>query len=282
MILRLVERPRKRPHKSMKPNISEFSYGYVLTDELIHWHGLPITAAPVFPSLYDEGKPGGGYDVELNKSGIPLFLQFKLSHHMVRNTAMEVRDGTISSAPFYRMHIRPRQHSDQHDMLLGLEAAGNEVYYSAPAFHKPNELNDAYINHKVKERSLWIKPSSIGRFSDDGPHHVAFNLGGPVHVCPKPRRLEIKGSYDEFSDRVSSSFTERASTALSPDSLIGTVNLMREVSAKRREFKKQDREISEERLADRHPLQQMAFYAQVYFDALLFAVTKADEGGSDA
>jgi len=261
----------------MKPNISEFSYGYALTDELVHWHKLPITAAPVFPSLYDEGQPGGGYDVKLNKGGIPLFIQFKLSHCMVRNTAMEVRKGAIGSVPFYRMHIRPRQHSDQHDMLLALEAAGNEVYYSAPAFHEPSELNDAYISHNVKERSLWIEPSTIGAFSDNGAHHVSFNLGGPVHVCSEPRRLEIKGSYDEFSESVLSSFNERANDALSPDSLLSTVSLMREVSSRRREFKQQDRQATKEGLTDLHPLQMMAFYAQVYFDSQLFVVTSTDK-----
>ena len=260
----------------MKPNISEFSYGYALTDELVHWHHLPITAAPVFPSLYDEGKPGGGYDVELNKGGIPLFIQFKLSHCMVRNAAVEVRAGAIDSVPFYRMHIRPKKHSDQHDMLLDLEKAGNEVFYSAPAFHEPSELNDAYINHNVKERSLWIAPSSIGPFADDGAHHVAFKLNGSVHVCSEPRRLEAKGSYDEFSERVISSFNERSRNALSPDFIQRTVELMREVSARSREFRIDDRRLSEEGLTDRHPLQQMAFYAHVYFDAQLFVVTKTD------
>jgi len=48
----------------MKPQISEFSYGYALTDELIHWHGTNLTAAPIFPSLYQEGQVGGvGGDV---------------------------------------------------------------------------------------------------------------------------------------------------------------------------------------------------------------------------
>ena len=67
----------------MKPDIAEFNYGYALTDELIHWHGAGITAVPIFPSLYDEGQPGGGYDVKLDRGGIPLFLQFKLSDCMV-------------------------------------------------------------------------------------------------------------------------------------------------------------------------------------------------------
>ncbi|MEN6487902.1 MAG: hypothetical protein ABFD66_03310, partial [Smithella sp.] len=112
----------------MRPDISEFSYGYALTEELIHWHGTELTAAPFFPSLYQEGQEGGGYDLMLERPGMLLFLQFKLSDCMVRNTAREVKDG-IFSAPCYRMHIRPARHSQQHEMLLKLENDGNEVYY---------------------------------------------------------------------------------------------------------------------------------------------------------
>lgn len=77
----------------MQPNISEFSYGYAITDELIHWYGTTITASPVFPSLYQEGQQGGGWDLKLQRPGIPLFLQFKLSHCMIRTNAREHQKG---------------------------------------------------------------------------------------------------------------------------------------------------------------------------------------------
>ena len=113
----------------MKPQISEFSYGYALTDELIHWHGTNLTAAPIFPSLYQEGQPRGGYDLMLQRLGLPLFLQFKLADCMVLRNAQEVKDH-IFHVPYYRMHLRPTKHSSQHEMLLSLENQGNEVYYS--------------------------------------------------------------------------------------------------------------------------------------------------------
>lgn len=43
----------------MKSDISEFSYGFALTNELVGW--VNLRAAPDFPSLIEEGKPGGGY-----------------------------------------------------------------------------------------------------------------------------------------------------------------------------------------------------------------------------
>jgi len=72
----------------MTPDISEFSYGFALTHELIALAGEPLRAAPIFPSLIEEGRAGGGYDVHLDVPGFPLFLQFKRSDCMVRRSAM--------------------------------------------------------------------------------------------------------------------------------------------------------------------------------------------------
>ena len=40
----------------MRPDISEFSYGYALTETLISTVPRRLKAAPVFPSLIEEGK----------------------------------------------------------------------------------------------------------------------------------------------------------------------------------------------------------------------------------
>ena len=92
--------------------------------------------------------------MKLKKGGIPLFIQFKLSHYLKNANAKERKSGHFSS-PYYRMHLRPINHSKQHELLLDLERSGNEVYYSAPAFHEPIELDDAYLKKEVKNRSIW-------------------------------------------------------------------------------------------------------------------------------
>lgn len=257
----------------MKPEISEFSYGYALTDELIHWHGTALTAAPVFPSLYQEGQPGGGYDVMLQRPGLPLFLQFKLADCMIRNTASEVRAGHFS-APFYRMHIRPIRHSEQHNMLLDLENDGNEVYYSAPAFHTSEELSDAYLNHQVKGRSLWLKPSQIGPLPDSRDHHVAFQIPGIPRFCSEPRKLEARGDLDEFTTQIVKVYQQRGSTALSESSLSRLVNTMGQMLMKRRDIPDEAKERIRTALVQRHPLSRIAFYAHVLFDCQFFIVTE--------
>lgn len=172
----------------MHPDISEFSYGYALTETLISAFPGGLRAAPVFPSLLDEGRPGGGYDVHLPFTGFPLFLQFKLSHRMVRDTALEAQLGVLIP-PFYRMHLRPMKHSQQHPMLLELEATGSAVYYVAPYFHKPAELNDAYTRREVVQRSIFINPAAIGPLPDFDNHHVSFKRGAPTYLCSSDPRI---------------------------------------------------------------------------------------------
>jgi hypothetical protein len=171
------------------PDISEFSYGFALTHELIGLAGVPLRAAPIFPSLIEEGRAGGGYDVNLDIPGFPLFLQFKRSDCMVSRNAKEIQQGCDFNLPFYRLKITERSRSAQHDMLLELDNGKNEVFYAAPRFHTVTELNAAYLAAAVSHRSFYIRPRDIGRLDDDA-HHVAFDETR-YRLCSQPR--EVKG-----------------------------------------------------------------------------------------
>jgi len=171
------------------PDISEFSYGFALTHELIGLAGVPLRAAPIFPSLIEEGKAGGGYDVNLDIPGFPLFLQFKRSDCMVSRNAKEIQQGCNFNLPFYRLKITERSRSAQHDMLLELDNGKNEVFYAAPRFRTVTELNAAYLAAAVSHRSFYMRPRDIGRLDDDA-HHVAFDETR-YRLCSEPR--EVKG-----------------------------------------------------------------------------------------
>ena len=67
---------------------SEFSYGFALTDSLLAIIAERIGTAPVFPSLIQEGKAGGGYDVKIPALPVPIFLQFKIPRVLVRGSAL--------------------------------------------------------------------------------------------------------------------------------------------------------------------------------------------------
>ena len=259
----------------MKPNITEFSYGYALTAELIHWHGISLTEAPAFPSLYQEGQPGGGYDVKLPGRGILLFLQFKLSDCMTRNTAQEVKDD-IFLPPFYRMHLRSARYSAQHEMLLKLENKGNAVYYAAPEFHTPEEFNEAYLLHKMGVRSLWIKPSDIGLLPDDRDHHVAFDYGDILYFYSQPRRLKPRRRFEKLEELASGSFKEKSKTALKRDALEKTASELFEIVKKHDHISPESKRAWRTQLAERHPLYKIAFYSQVFLGSKLFIVGKTD------
>ena len=156
----------------MRPEISEFSYGYAVTEGMVRTYSSGLRAAPIFPSLFQEGQAGGGYDVLIQRRSVPLFLQFKLSECMVRSTALEVKQGKLT-APFYRMNLRPPP-SDQHELLLELESSGEQVYYIAPMFHTEEEFNVAYLSGNILKRSIFLRPSAIGTLPDGRRHHVAF------------------------------------------------------------------------------------------------------------
>ncbi|MBN8655376.1 MAG: hypothetical protein J0M11_06520 [Anaerolineae bacterium] len=172
----------------MRPSISEFSYGYALTEA---FSGLgDLSAAPIFPSLRQEGQQGGGYDVQIQYSGSVLFLQFKLSDCMVRDNALEAVNFGL---PYFRMHIRSLIRSQQHPMLLGLEASGNTVFYAAPKFHTPEEFNTSYLNRTIIEDSFFIEPSTIGAITDYDDHYIAFNAANDHGFYSKePKRLNVE------------------------------------------------------------------------------------------
>lgn len=157
----------------MKPDFSEFSYGYAVTEEIVSQARATLVGAPQFPSLYQEGQSGGGYDVSIPTAGKPVFLQFKLSDYLWRENAKEHKNGVLN-VPYYRMHLRPLKHSEQHNLLLDLEAKGESVFYIAPEFHLPTELNDVYLRRDVVRNSAAFAPSDIGRLPDDEEHYLVF------------------------------------------------------------------------------------------------------------
>lgn len=175
----------------MRPLLSEFSFGYALTEELASGAFGQLVGAPIFPSLIQEGQAGGGYDLQLPLVGAPLFLQFKLSDCMVYRSANE---WGLFNQSYYRMHLRPARHSDQHALLRTLQDSGEEVYYVAPYFHTTEELNTHYSLRSVADNSIWFRPSDIGPLPDDDDHYIVFERNHPVaYFCSKdPRPLKAK------------------------------------------------------------------------------------------
>ena len=257
----------------MKPDFSEFSYGYAVTEELVSSLKAALVGAPIFPSLYEEGKSGGGYDLKLPVAGTPIFLQFKLSDQLERSNAKEHRDG-LMPLPYYRMHLRPTKHSDQHNLLLALEASGEAVYYIAPEFHLPAELNAHYLAKTVVPNSAAFTPSSIGPLPTVDEHYVVFSRHSTTaYRCssnPKQIRKITLGT------EIRADLTERGFKAreLNDQSYRDLANRMVGALAQTEErlkarAKSIDVEGTRRIVQLREPIESISYMARTFFDAEL-------------
>jgi hypothetical protein len=257
-----------------KCQFSEFSYGYCLTEDLIVGQGTPLTAAPVFPSLVEEGQPGVGYDVRFDRPGTPLFLQFKLVHQMIRGTANETKRGHFQP-PFYRMHLRSRRISDQHQSLLSLEQAGNDVFYVAPGFHTTADLNINYAQRQIWNRSFRINPTLIGPLPDDRSHHVTFRqpTGAWRFYSDEPSKEGRAPRTEEIAESLQRRIAERGKRNLRDQ--IGDLDASLQTIVKSRNIQRNERERVDIRELGDHvdPLRRVAYIARQFFDCQMLFVT---------
>ena len=257
----------------MKPDFSEFSYGYAVTEELASSLKAQLVGSPIFPSLYEEGQKGGGYDVKLPASGMALFLQFKLSDFLERTNAKEHRDG-VMNVPYYRMHIRPTKHSDQHNLLLELEGSGETVFYIAPEFHLPRELNDYYLNKTVIQNSAAFSPKDIGVMPDDDDHYLVFDRASNIaHRCSDEPKSVRKAS---LSNGFRALLMQRDARHINVNekNLRSLANNMLEVlessESRLRKYKKSIDIDGIKRIVDeREPISGISYMARTFYDSEL-------------
>ena len=180
----------------MKPDFSESTYAFSLVNEMNRMYSFNL--APIFPSLYEEGKTGG-YDTEVSIHGVPFFFQFKLSNFLSRFNAKNYK---VFNSSYYQFHLHARKKSKQHDLLLHLENSGNPVFYVAPRFYKHNDLNVNFRNSNMVSESIWITAKAIGALPDDDPHSVCFNEDNTlVYLFSEPRQINSKfSSLNNISD----------------------------------------------------------------------------------
>lgn len=256
----------------MVPRLSEFSYGYALTEQLVRQLG-PLAAAPRFPSLLEEGRLG--YDLELTMPlKASMFIQFKLSDRMVRKNVTELRPPTPLpiNLPFFRMHLWPRSESNQHALLHALAAAGEEVYYAAPEFDTVDELNTAYVNGTVVQQSAFFNPADIGLLPDDEKHHLAFEGGGIDYwFCSYPKKLRRTKSPAERSSQSTRSRRPPRTIGEELERLIGVMTAEMERAGVRRAKSARSGSLEEARTFQRPDL-LAPYLARMYFNSVLILV----------
>ncbi|MBE0657542.1 MAG: hypothetical protein IH602_07615 [Bryobacteraceae bacterium] len=259
----------------METRLTEFSYGYCVTEEFANGMGAGLKAAPYFPSLYVEGKAGGGFDVLI---GSALFLQFKLCHELTRGTALECKKGLLPPT-FYRFWLHRKDQSDQHKMLMELEQAGNQVYYIAPAFADVDALNRYYVTKQVLANSALFSPLDIGPLPNNKRHRVSFRRGdSTAYFMSEPRKLRAR-SRPEVVSKAMDHPTVSAWNDVR-EWLRGVSEKLESIIQERHGRKWQDAvEWSASQQYDEGPLERTAYLARTYFGAELFLAAKPKQQG---
>jgi hypothetical protein len=184
----------------MKRKVSEFSYGFVLTHELVHTYGYLHTDSPSLSSGMKKKKGIAHGEGGETLRGYPLFLQFKASEYMKRKNAGESK---LVGLPYFRFALHRKTQSNQHQLLIELERKGNAVFYGTPKIHEAVNLNGAFFDNKVVSSSLFVSPSEIGELPDNEVHRVVFSaLSQDVYFCTRPRMLERVIHGESFTESI--------------------------------------------------------------------------------
>jgi hypothetical protein len=163
----------------MKSEFNEFTYAYAVTEDIVHYLRPSLSAAPFIPTLNEEGRVGGGYDLRLNLPGYALFFQYKIADYIGRRGKLWQDFGHN----YYRFKIWKTAKSDQHALMRQLEDNGEFVWYVAPIFARNRELNEHYQARFVSKKSIFVPPSAIGDLPDNREHHWAYNGAGLQFFC---------------------------------------------------------------------------------------------------
>jgi len=175
----------------MQERLSEFSYGYGLTQEFqqaIQAEGL--SAVPFFPNLQHEAELG--FDVGFNLPGKPLLLQFKLGQAM-RRFHGQPRPAFLATR-HWRYKIDTAEPGGQYQLLLAAELGGAKVYYAAPKFHDWLDYYEAFEERTLIRDSLFVRPRRIDDLMTThgvahGLHKITYDRGN-AYLCSNP--LAIK------------------------------------------------------------------------------------------
>ena len=201
----------------MKPEFSEFSYGFAFTEAFIRRKGN-LRAVPVFPSLRAEGTKG--WDVHLKFPGVPFFLQFKLSDLLLRSNA---KYWPYYGRPYFRIDITPLSRSRQHNLLKELNDSGHDnVYYAAPFFHTIRQFNEAYLSDEVIQQSLLVPLSQLPPLYDYEAHYVTFTRPNNFSWHTDEQNLEGKLLEGDFSaepayERIQNMFNRDAARSMNKE-----------------------------------------------------------------
>lgn len=132
-------------------------------------------------------------------------------------------------------------------------------------FHRSSELNDAYWEGRVLQRSVFIPPSAIGPLPDGNNHHVAFSPSAR-YVLSEPKSIEKPVDFSTLGRIVRSEVLARGRTALTADSL---GRLMEHMVALLQDERQELRRVD---FGDQLPLKTIAYLSRTFFGCEMLIV----------
>lgn len=160
---------------------------------------IRLKNAPCHLTGIDEEKYG--YDVELNleKPGIPIFLQFKVPKKIKQRKVHEITNsfGPDASCIRFCMPIRANKKFRQHYKLIETESdnAPCLVFYSTPKYSTSDEHDNAFANRSVHQLSVYFSPTEIGRIKSLNSCKIGyFTNSNNAVLCSYRKRLIVDTS----------------------------------------------------------------------------------------
>lgn len=145
------------------------------------------------------------------------------------------------------------------------------VFYYAPGFHLPAELNDAYLKNEVLGRSAFFRPKAIGSLDDD-EHFVCFNVRSSYgyRYSSEPIKIE-REVFDVVLSILSGRSPNVDANQLSAENYLW--NVANDLISDWIEVNPDSRWLSnefEKLRANRGPLEYLGWVAQTLFDCRVF------------
>ncbi len=171
----------------MKPQFSEFSYGFAITREIAEGVKANSLSAPILPSLRQEGKLG--WDAEFRLKGASLFLQYKTSDWLSTRRAKFWKK---LGGPYFRFPIYRHRDSSQHNLLVALSRKVENVHYCAPVFHESGEFNEFYFQDRILQNSVWVHLGNLPLLEEDDTvyHYVLYTKSISPYFATDPEPIE--------------------------------------------------------------------------------------------
>lgn len=167
-----------------KCHFSETQFSFCFTFEYIKQF-FPNIPLPIFPNIREEGRIGGGYNVQINGN---IYFQFKIPVFYDKVINFNRKHWNVFGHEYYKIKLETDQ--NQYKFLKDLQGSRNKVYYATPEFHLSCDLNSFYTSDNIVQNSAVFSLNDLPNYNS-GYHNLVYS---PSHDFGKlfSEPMEIK------------------------------------------------------------------------------------------